>query len=80
MFENIYLLWFQNAKQLPLQPHEEKGKLRSSFPVSSGTHHRKEEPNEWTPVPPKEEKKKVFQEPEEDFDDLEVSGCTSAMC
>ena len=62
----------QNAKQLPLQT-EEKGKLRASFPVSSGTQHRKEEPNEWTPVPPKEkEKTKVFEEPEEDFDDLEV--------
>ena len=63
----------QNAKQLPIQNPEEKSKLRSSFPVSSGTHHRKEEPNEWTPVPVNEQPKKVFEDPASDADDVEVS-------
>jgi len=43
--------------------------------VSSGTHHRKEEPNEWTPVAPNPDQaaKKVFEEPSEDADDVGVS-------
>ncbi|KAF6031356.1 hypothetical protein EB796_010337 [Bugula neritina] len=62
----------RNAKQLPIQTPAEKAKLRSSFPVSSGTHHRKEEPNEWTPVAPNPDQaaKKVFEEPSEDADDV----------
>lgn len=58
-------------------PPEEKAKLRSSFPVSSGTQHRKEEPSEWTPVPVSESSntKRVFQEQEEDPDDVEVRLC-----
>ncbi|XP_067947693.1 protein SON-like isoform X2 [Watersipora subatra] len=61
----------RNAKQRPIQTAEEKSKLRSSFPVSSGTHHRKEEPNEWTPVPVSNQPKKVFEEAGSDADDVE---------
>jgi len=49
---------------------EDKAKLRTSFPVSSGTQHRKEEPNEWVPVQPEEASKPVFTEPEQQEEDV----------